>query len=170
MIRVERRPRRGTLRTLDRKVRDQTIQHIRRLAHGVAETSGVKIDVQFEHSAGALRNDAALVELLRRSARKVVGDDGVDEIRRPSMGSEDFAFYLEHAAGAMFRLGCVSPRRGGSPLHSPNFDVDEDALAIGAKVLAHAAMLWFNARRPAARQADRQSTETGLTPPATDLV
>ena len=161
---------RGTLRTLDRKVRDETIQHIRRLAHGVAETSDVKIDVQFKHSADPLRNDAGLVDLLRRAARKVVGDDGVDEIFRPSMGSEDFAFYLEHAAGGMFRLGCVSPRRGGSPLHSPNFDVDEVALAIRAKVLAHAAMLWSNARRPAARQTDRQSADTGLTPPTTDLV
>jgi metal-dependent amidase/aminoacylase/carboxypeptidase family protein len=56
------------------------------------------------------------------------------------MGSEDFAFYLEHVPGAMFRLGCASERVGSSALHTPTFDVDDEALRVGAKILAHAAL------------------------------
>jgi len=44
--------------------------------------------------------------------------------------------------GAMFRLGCASPAVGGSGLHTPLFDVDERAIAIGARILARAAILW----------------------------
>jgi metal-dependent amidase/aminoacylase/carboxypeptidase family protein len=56
------------------------------------------------------------------------------------MGSEDFAFYLERVPGAMFRLGCSSDRAGGPSLHSPLFDMDEECLRVGAKILARAAV------------------------------
>ncbi len=49
----------------------------------------------------------------------------------------------------MIRLGCTSPRVGGPPLHAPDFDVDEEALRIGAKVLARAAVYWSEPRRGA---------------------
>ena len=58
------------------------------------------------------------------------------------MGGEDFAFYLDHVPGAMFRLGCGSPEAGAASLHSAGFDLDERSLPIGAKVLARAAILW----------------------------
>jgi amidohydrolase len=77
----------------------------------------------------------------------MLGEHAIEDIDRPSMGSEDFAFYLDLAPGAMFRLGCTSPRCGGHALHSPWFDVDEDALRCGAKVLAHAACSWFDPRQ-----------------------
>ena len=56
------------------------------------------------------------------------------------MGSEDFAFYGAHVPAALFRLGCTSDRRGGSGLHTPTFDIDEEALRCGAKILARAAI------------------------------
>ncbi|MCA9225874.1 MAG: hypothetical protein KDA47_09700, partial [Planctomycetales bacterium] len=92
------------------------------------------------------------------SAREVLGDGNVDEIARPSMGSEDFAFYLDHVPGAMMRVGCASPRVGGSPLHSPTFDVDEEALRYGAKILARSAVMW--SREPAAMKSG-QANSTG---------
>jgi len=42
----------------------------------------------------------------------------------------------------MFRLGCVSDQIGGPGLHSPMFDIDEEALAIGARVIAETALTW----------------------------
>jgi amidohydrolase len=63
------------------------------------------------------------------------------------MGSEDFAAYLDYVPGAMFRLGCASPAIGNTALHTPTFYVDEQALAIGAKILARAAVLWSDPAR-----------------------
>jgi metal-dependent amidase/aminoacylase/carboxypeptidase family protein len=104
-----------------------------------------RIDVDYGWATDSVANDAALVSLLRRGAREVVGDAGVEEIARPSMGSEDFAAYLERASGAMIRLGCVSDRAGGPMLHSPMFDVDEEVIRHGAKILARAAVYWAEA-------------------------
>ena len=94
-------------------------------------------------------NDPELVDLMRMATLEVAGPDSVQPIPRPSMGSEDFAFYMDYAPGAMIRLGCTSPEIGGSPLHAPDFDVDEEALRIGAKVLARAAVYWSEPRRGA---------------------
>jgi amidohydrolase len=147
---------RGTLRTLDRAIRQRTFEHIRRLADGIGKTSDTRIEVTFARGAASVCNDTALIELLRNAGRDVVGETGLDEIRRPSMGSEDFAFYLEQVPGAMIRLGCASALAGGSPLHTPTFDVDEEALRIGAKILARAAVCW--SQPPDVIPADRQPT------------
>jgi len=137
----------GTLRTLDREVQKQTIQHIRRLAHGIGQTTVTRIDVQFEQGSPGVYNDANVIELLRQAACDVVGPEGLDEIPRPSMGSEDYSFYLDHLPGAMIRLGCASERLGRSPLHTPTFDVDESVLTVGARILARGVVLWSDPKR-----------------------
>jgi amidohydrolase len=131
---------RGTIRTLDRVVRRKTMEHIYRIAESVGQTTETKIDVQFGQGCKSVINDAEVVGLMRQAAREVLDTDGLDEIPRPSMGSEDFAFYLDKVPGAMIRLGCTSDEIGGSGLHTPAFDVDEEALRIGAKILARAAV------------------------------
>ncbi len=134
----------GTLRSLCSRIRDQTMQHIRQLCHGVAAASGSHIEISFEKGIGSVKNDPRLIHWLREAAVTVLAPGHVDEIPRPSMGSEDFAAYLEHVPGAMFRLGATTPGREPTPLHTPNFDVDERAIPLGARMLAHAAILWSN--------------------------
>ncbi|MEM7311959.1 MAG: amidohydrolase [Planctomycetota bacterium] len=133
----------GTLRTLDHSVRERTMKHIERLANSVAEGTGTKISVEYGVGANAVENDPQLVDLITSAADRVLGDDSVEEIERPSMGSEDFAFYCKHVPAAMFRLGCTSDKIGGSPLHTPTFDIDEESLKIGAKIIAHSALTWM---------------------------
>jgi amidohydrolase len=133
---------RGTIRTLEPDVRDETFDHIRRLATGIGQTTDTKIQVRFEQSAHSIDNDTRLIELLVRSATEILGTQGIERIPRPSMGSEDFAFYAEKTPGAMFRLGCTSDQTGGFPLHSPTFDIDEEALRVGARILARTVVYW----------------------------
>ena len=132
----------GTIRTLSDQAREDTLDHIGRLVSGVAATSETRILFSVGKSAPSVRNDAELIALLRRCGREVIGESGVEEIPRPSMGSEDFAFYLDELPGAMFRIGCASAEVGDAPLHNSMFDIDEDALRVGASVLARAAVLW----------------------------
>jgi len=130
----------GTIRTLDRVVRRQTMQHICRIASGIGGTTDTKIDVHFGLGCNSVENDPGVVGVLRHAGREVLGSDGLEEIERPSMGSEDFAFYSSAVPAAMFRLGCSSKRCGGAGLHTPDFDVDENALRDGARILARAAI------------------------------
>ncbi len=139
---------RGTLRSLESGVRQQTKDHIRQLARGLAETSGTDIDVAFREGPPAVINDPDLIQLLRQASEGLLGDSAVLTISSPSMGGEDFAQYLFHAPGAMFRLGCGMPGSFESPgLHSPSFDLSERAITIGAKVLTRAVIQWSQQNR-----------------------
>ncbi len=132
---------RGTVRTLGDTIRDRTQDHIRQLAKGLAVTSGTNISVDFFDGPPSVLNDIALTDLIRRTGAALLGPENVTDIGRPSMGGEDFACYLQRVPGCMFRLGCVSTEKS-APLHSPLFDIDERAMAIGAKVLARAVVAW----------------------------
>ncbi len=142
---------RGTIRTLDRSIRKQTMDHIRRMADGLGQTTETTIEVAYGIGSGSVVNDGRVIEVARMAVAEVVGPDGVDEIPRASMGSEDFAYYLEHVPGAMLRLGCRSEATGGSPLHTPNFDIDERALPIGANVLARTLVMQADPQRVAGK-------------------
>jgi amidohydrolase len=126
----------GTVRTLDRDVREKTIAHIRTLASGIEQVTGTKVDVQFEGGSPSVYNDEVLTRLVTQTATDLLGPESVASLPRPSMGSEDFAVYLDHVPGVMFRLGAAGDNGTWTGLHTPTFDVDERCLTVGAKVLA----------------------------------
>jgi amidohydrolase len=132
----------GTVRTLDRKVREKTIEHIRTLADGMEQVTGTNLDVCFERGTPSVYNDEGLTQLVSDVAKLLLGVENVTFMRRPSMGSEDFAVYLEHVPGVMFRLGAASEDGAWSGLHTPTFDVDERCLVVGAKILARSLIEW----------------------------
>ena len=138
---------RGTLRTLRRDVRDRTIDHIRQLVRGMAETSRTDIDLQFHGGCEGVFNHPGMTRLVERVAGELLGGDHLDRIDRASMGSEDFSAYVNRVPGMMFRLGCRGPNTGGAPLHSPAFDIDERAMAIGAKLFARIVVHWCDPAR-----------------------
>lgn len=128
----------GTVRTLDHAVREKTIAHIRTLANGIEQVTGTSVDVSFEGGIPSVYNDEGLTQLVVEAATDLLGATNVAILTRPSMGSEDFAVYLDHAPGAMFRLGAAGDNGTWTGLHTPTFDVDERCLAVGAKILARA--------------------------------
>lgn len=131
----------GTMRTLESQVRTRTIEQIRQVARGVEEITGTQIEVAFHVSIPSVYNDADMTRLLWQEAEEVVGEDHVQLIARPSMGSEDFARYLEEVPGMMFRLGSADDLASATALHTPLFDIDESALSIGTRVLARSVVM-----------------------------
>lgn len=131
----------GTLRTLDNGVRSKVIEKIRQVARGVGEITSTEIELALHVSTPSVNNDAALTRLVWKEAEEVVGQDHVQLIARPSMGSEDFACYLRDIPGVMFRLGCAIDLSSAKGLHTPEFDVDERALEIGVRILARSAIM-----------------------------
>ena len=132
----------GTLRTLSADVRRKTIDQIRQIAHGVGQTTDTRIEVQFDNGSPSVENSVELIDLLRIAGTDALGREGIEFIPRPSMGGEDFSFYLAQVSGAMLRIGSTSEKAGGHPLHSPNFDIDEESLRVAARVMARAAIMW----------------------------
>jgi amidohydrolase len=132
----------GTVRTLNRDVREKTVEHIRTLAEGIEQVTGAKLDVCFRRGSPSVQNDEELTALVSSVAAELLGAKNVISMPRPSMGSEDFAYYLEHIPGMMFRLGAAGDSGAWPGLHTPMFDVDERCLAVGAKIFARTVVEW----------------------------
>lgn len=136
----------GTLRTLDAQARQAAIDVVRRGAEGVMVSTGTEIHLDFGTIVPSVVADRHLTDLIRQSSEELLGSRNVQEIPRASMGGEDFAFYCQTLPAAFIRLGCAGRQRGNLPLHNSGFDIDEGALAIGSKILALAAVHYFNSQ------------------------
>lgn len=131
----------GTMRTLESTVRTRAIEQIRQVARGVGEITDTEVEVALHGNIPSVYNDPELSRLVWQQAEEVLGADNVQLVGKPSMGSEDFACYLAHVPGAMFRLGSTRDLATVTPLHTPKFDIDEQAIGIGMKILARAAVM-----------------------------
>lgn len=132
---------RGTLRTIDTGARETLKNRLREICGGVEQSSGTQIQVEFHRPLEGVNNDRRATAALEEASRRVVGRRRVAHINRPSMGGEDFSVYLTQIPGAMLRLGCA-PQSSEAPfLHSPVFDIDERAIALGTRILMRAALL-----------------------------
>lgn len=131
----------GTLRTLTRESRQRLEPVMRKIIDSVCMAHGATYQLDFLHGAPSVVNSAELIGLLEEVGRAVLGDTGIYHIPLPSMGGEDFSYYLQHIPGAMFRLGTAGPGpRTRHLLHSDRFDVDDRAIGLGARLMTRAAL------------------------------
>jgi amidohydrolase len=129
----------GTIRTFDPELRRSMPERIARIAGGVAGGLGCRAEVEVKNGNPPVINDARVAELARRAAVRVVGEAKV-VAPEPTMGGEDMAIYFERVPGCFVFVGSANPARGkAEPHHSPRFDFDEDALALGCEFLVQAA-------------------------------
>jgi amidohydrolase len=129
----------GTLRTFDAEVRASLPERIQRIAGGVAGGLGCRAEVEVKNGNPAVVNHERAAEVARRAAVAVVGEKNV-VVPEPTMGGEDMAIYFEQVPGCFVFVGSANPAKGfDQPHHSPRFDFDEDALAIGAEFLVRVA-------------------------------
>ncbi|MCW2790413.1 MAG: amidohydrolase, partial [Aeromicrobium sp.] len=129
----------GTLRMLDAAAWHQAEHLVRGLISDIIEPFGVSADVVYTRGVPPVVNDFGATEILRRAVTQTIGSSGVASTAQ-SLGGEDFAWYVEAVPGAMGRLGTRTPDGPTYDLHQGNFRVDERAIAVGAKVLAAAAV------------------------------
>lgn len=126
----------GTARTLSPEARVQIREAMERRARGIAEAG--RCDLQFNWIPGypPTVNDAAMTEYATRVSRDVVGAERFIPLARPTMGGEDFAYYLEKVPGCFFFLGMCPPGRDEyPPLHTDRFDFVDDAMSTGIEVM-----------------------------------
>jgi metal-dependent amidase/aminoacylase/carboxypeptidase family protein len=127
---------------VDEESRKKIHAAIRRIAAGTAKTFGGKIAVRIDEGYPATTNDEAAVEVACRVAGEMLGTDCVGN-QEPSMGAEDFSFYLQHAPGCMIQIGQSEPGRKIMPIHSTIFDYNDKALPTGVKMYCGVAMEWL---------------------------
>lgn len=132
----------GTLRALSDSVYEQIKGEIAQTLR-VVELLGGHVEVEFSGAYPVVSNDAQLTDFVRQIAIHIVGAEAVLPAR-PVMGGEDFSILAQHAPGCYVRLGGQFPGQPARNGHSATFDIDENALPLGAALLAQTALRYLD--------------------------
>jgi amidohydrolase len=127
----------GTVRTFNPEVREKVKKAMRRVLTNTTKAHGASYKMRFYDGYPPVINDPGAVELIRQVGEKLLGKDSIQTYEYPSMGAEDYAYYLHRIPGAMFQLGlaakdCDDPHK----LHANRFDFNDDALQYGIAMMA----------------------------------
>jgi amidohydrolase len=125
----------GTFRTFDEKWRREVHALIRKVAGETAAAMGGSCEVRIPEGYPFLKNNDELTHRAINWAKEYLGEDNVEEMPLRMTG-EDFAFFSHHADACFYRLGTGNTAKGiVSPVHTSTFDIDEDALKVGAGLM-----------------------------------
>src|SRR5262249_10069105 len=133
----------GTVRTLSGQVRAEVLDHVRRVATGIAAAHGLTAEADIEAGYPVTVNDGPFAGLAHEAAAELLGDGAVEEMAYPIMGAEDFSYVLERVPGAMAFLGACPPDLDPAeapPNHSNRVVFHEPAMANGIATYAAVAL------------------------------
>jgi len=134
----------GTTRYFDPTLREAFRRRMEEVARGVCLAAGATCRLDYEEGYIPLVNDAGMVAVARDTVKRHLGEAAWVDGLEPSMGAEDFSYYLERVPGAMVLLGLGE---GAVNVHNPAFDFDDRALEPGITTLCALALEVLGADR-----------------------
>ena len=134
----------GTFRTMNESWRKEAHQRITKMARSIAEGMGGSIEISILDGYPVLENHAVYTAKAADFSRQLLGEDKVVDLDL-RMTSEDFAYYSLHFPVVFYRFGTTDPEgRYTSPVHSPTYMADENALLTAMSNLAWLALSFLN--------------------------
>ncbi|HPB30226.1 MAG TPA: M20 family metallopeptidase [Candidatus Sumerlaeota bacterium] len=125
----------GTLRAIDGETRRFCKTRIEEIAVKTAEALGATAEVRIRCGYEPLINHDEIVKVVEETASEMLGAQNIIHKEFPSLGVEDFSYFLEKAKGAFFHIGCGNKAKNiVAPNHNSSFDIDEDCLPIGVQL------------------------------------
>ncbi len=126
----------GTFRTLDEKWRNEAHIRMKQMAEDLAKSMGGTCDFEIRKGYPFLYNDEVLTAKNKNLAQEYLGKENVIDLDI-WMAAEDFAYYSQVVPSCFYRLGTRNESRGIiSSVHTPTFDIEEEALKIGVGLMA----------------------------------
>ena len=126
----------GTFRAMNEEWRASALDKIRKMAESIAEGMGGKCEVEISKGYPYLENNPGLTRRIRNAAEAYVGKENVVDLDI-TLGAEDFSYYSQVIPASFYRLGTSNPSKGITAyVHTPSFNIDEDALKIGPGLMA----------------------------------
>jgi amidohydrolase len=130
----------GTFRTLDEDWRAEAHKRMKKMAEGIAESMGGSCEFNVVNGYPFLINEEKLTGQVREFAIEYLGKENVLDIDI-WMAAEDFAYFSQASDACFYRLGTRNEARGiTSSVHTPTFDIDEDALSVSVGLMAYTAL------------------------------
>lgn len=126
----------GTFRCLDENWREDGLRRITHMAETMALAMGGTCQVDIVKGYPFLKNEPSLTRRLRAAAADYVGEQNIVNLDL-WMGGEDFAYYSQVVDACFYRLGVRNEAKGiVSGVHTPTFNIDEEALVTGPGLMA----------------------------------
>ena len=126
----------GTFRAMNEEWRFKAHELITKQATDLVQSMGGEIDLKIDVGYPFVLNDKTLNEAAWKKGEEYMGKENVEETEL-RMGAEDFAYYSHQIPGCFFRLGAGNKAKGiSSGVHTPTFNIDEDAIEIGMGMMA----------------------------------
>lgn len=130
----------GTFRTMDEAWRAEAHIKIKKMAETIADAMGGECEVEIRKGYPFLKNTPELTLKLKSAACDFLGEENVIDLDL-WMAGEDFAYYTQVSDACFYRLGTRNEAKGIiSGLHTPTFNIDEDALEIGSGLMTYLAL------------------------------
>ncbi len=126
----------GTFRTMNEVWREKAHEQIKKVANGICESFGAKCEIEVRKGYPYLENEIELTRRMKAAAIDLLGEEKVVDLD-VWLAGEDFAFYSQIMDACFYRLGVANESKGiTSGVHTPTFDIDEDALELGSALMA----------------------------------
>ena len=126
----------GTFRAMNETWRASALEKIKKMAESLAEGMGGRCEVDISHGYPYLENNPELTRRIKAAAADYVGQENVVDIDI-TLGAEDFSYYSQVIPASFYRLGTRNEAKGiTSYVHTPTFDIDEEALKISPGLMA----------------------------------
>ncbi|MEJ1976042.1 MAG: M20 aminoacylase family protein [Acetobacteraceae bacterium] len=122
----------GTVRTLTTELRDTMERLMGEVVTNTARAHGAEATLAYERGYPGVVNEPEATERAALAGAKLLGDGKVIRERPPGMGGEDFAYMAQVVPGCFVRIGQADGDRGTAPVHTVNYDFNDDILPIGA--------------------------------------
>ena len=125
----------GTFRAMNEEYRAKAHQKIREICHNVADEMGGNCELDIKVGYPFLKNDEILTTTCFKNAQAFLNSNEVIEISK-RMTAEDFAYFTHHVPACFYRLGVGFVGKEKRYLHTPHFDIDENALQLSVGMMA----------------------------------
>ncbi len=131
----------GTIRATTPAVRALLTTGLRQIAETQAAAYGLRANVTLKGGTPPIVNSSEPAEWARSAVTRILGPDALVPLGTTNMGGEDFAVYLESIPGCFMRIGAREPGGRVIAAHSPAYYAAEEAMFVGAAVLAEVARI-----------------------------
>ena len=126
----------GTIRCQREETRAWIIKDMENIVKGICSGYGADCQIDVLRGLPVLINEKEAVDYSAQVAEQIVGKENLMFLQNPMMGAEDFAYFAEAIPSSFIWIGSASEEKGLTQQnHQPRFDFDEDALALGIRLL-----------------------------------
>ncbi len=135
----------GTVRTLNNETRNRIAKRIEEITKGITQAHGATYEYEYDYSYPPLINNSDFTADFVESAKKIISEDEITEIKIPIMGAEDMAYFLEEVPGTFFFLTNLKEIDGEFyGHHNSKFNIDESLFWKGSSLLIQATLDFLN--------------------------